>query len=373
MANTLFPANSAFAVKMWSNRLLREFVTDTELLGKMMSYGVIKRFDDLSKSHGGSIRTSYLASLENQGLIGNEVATGNEEALTYFDQDIVINQLRNVVKIPADFTIDAQRVLFDLPEDTYYVLANWNKERSVVAMLNQLAGNTANIITYRGTSYAGSDRLKITGLNAAIAPSVNSSADRHIYANNLSTDEAVAADTTATMTLAYINEAETRARTQFPYIRPISENGQIQFVCIIHTEQYNQLINDTKAANQLRDINMARWTGDKDAGEVPTSVVYSNTLILNSDKIPQGVNSVSGNTVPNSRRAVFCGRDALGLAFGVGYANGDDKVAGFIMKYDQVDVGQSYRISINGLYGMQKVQYNGIDNGVIVISTYSKI
>lgn len=371
----MFPANSAFAVKMWSDRLLREFVTDTELLGKLMGYGIVKRFDDLTNNHGGSIRTSYLQSLENQGLIGNEAATGNEEALTYFYQDINIDELRNVVKIPADFTIDAQRVLFDLPEDTYYTLANWHKERSVVAMLNQLAGNTANIITYRGTAYAGNARLKITGLNQAIAPSVTSQADRHIFANNLSTDQAVAGDTTATMTLAYINEAETRARTQFPYIRPIDENAQIQFVCIVHTEQYNQLINDTKAANQLRDINLARWTGKADAGEVPLAVVYSNTLILNSDKIPQGVNSSTGDTVANCRRAVFLGRDAIGLAFGVGYTDGskNGSTSGFIIKYDQTDVGQWYRIALNGLYGMQKVQYDGNDNGVIVISTYSKI
>lgn len=371
MTTTIFNANDPQTIKLWSNRTMYDFVSDTDLLGKLIKYDVVRRLDDTSKLHGDRVRMSYLRRLSNQGLLGNEVATGNEVAQQYFTDDVSIDQLRNVVSIPAPYTISSQRVSYNLSEDTYKTLSDWQNQRAIVALLNQLAGNTANTITYDGETYAGNDRLKITGMNAAVAPS----SGRIIRPAALTTDQAVAADTTATMKLDHILLAEAQAETQRPYIRPLTNNtlGNIKYVCIVHTGQWYNLLTDTSSAMQYRDFNLAMMTAGKSEGQIPDAIVVSKTLIMKTDKIPNGVNSSTGDAVANCRRAVFMGMDAAGLAFGMGYSDGRDSVAGFVIKSDLTDVGQNYRVSMVGIYGMKKVTFNSVDNGVIVISTYSTL
>lgn len=246
MAYTQFSTSNDLTVKLWSQRQLFDFVSDTELLGQMISAGVVKRFDDTSKQAGDRVRIPYLQRLTGQGLLGNAVATGNEDELTYFTDDLLINQLRYPIAIPAPETIDTQRILQKLPEDSYKILSEWHKQRAIVSAFNQLCGNTATSIVYDGQTYYGNNRLKITGMNAAVAPSTASGITRIIRPNSLTTDQAVGADTTATMKLSFILQCETIAQTSRPYIRPIGgENASEQFHLYVHTEQWNQLMNDT--------------------------------------------------------------------------------------------------------------------------------
>lgn len=373
MSVTQFSSSNDLTVKLWSERTFYDFVSDTEMLGMMMKAGIIKRLDDTTKMKGDRVRMPYLKRLTGPGLLGNAVATGNEDELTYFSDDILINQLRYPISIPAPETIDTQRVLMDLPEDTYKVLSDWHKQRAIVAAFNQLAGNTATTITYDGQAYSGNNRLLITGLNSARAPSTSGGVTRIIRPNSLTTDQAVAADTTATMKLSFILNCETIAATSRPYIRPLTETGQEKFHLYVHTEQWNQLMNDTSSPYQYRDLQNAMITSGRGEGEIGQSFLFSNTRVFKSDKLPNGVDSGTSAAVANCRRAVFCGMEAAGIAFGQGYGNGADSVPGFIIKSDMYDIGQQQRIAMNGLYGISKAQFNSIDNGVIVVSTYSSI
>lgn len=373
MTITQFSSSNDLTVKLWSERTLYDFVSDTGLLGQMIRDGVIRRFDDTSQKKGDRIRIPYLKRLTGQGLLGNATATGSEDELTYFDDDVLIDQLRYPLNIPAPQTIDVQRVLMNLPEDSYRVLSEWHKQRAVISAFNQLCGNNSLIISYDGEDYSGGNLLKITGMNAANAPSTAGGVTRIIYANGNSTDQAVAADTTATLRLSYINQCETIAATSRPYIRPFSETEQVKFNFYVHTEGFNQLINDTSGPIQVRDIQYAMITSGRGEGEINRSFIYSQTRIHCSDKLPNGVNSSTQLSVPNCRRAVFCGRDAGGIAFGQGYGSGKDAVPGFVVKSDFWDIGQFQRIAMSGMYGINKVQFNGIDNGSIVVSHYSSI
>lgn len=374
MAYTQFSSSNDLTVKLWSQRQLYDFDSDLELLGQMIKNGVIKRFDDTSKQSGDRIRIPYLKRLTGQGLLGNATATGNEDELTYFTDDLLINQLRYPISIPAPQTIDVQRVLQDLPEDTYRVLSEWHKQRGIVSAMNQLAGNTATTITYDGEDYSGNNRLKITGMNSAVAPSTTSGITRIIRPNGLTTDQAVGADTTATMKLSFILQCETIAETIRPYIPVIGgENSMEKYHLYTHTEQWNQLMNDTTSPYQYRDLQNAMITSGRGEGGIPNSFLFSKTRVFKTDKMPQGVDSGTSAAVANTRRAVFAGSDAGGIGFGQGYGDGKDAVPGWTIKSDMYDIGQWQRIAMNGLYGIKKVQFNGSDNGTIVITTYSTL
>lgn len=373
MAITTFNTNSASVVKLWSERTLYDFVTDTEMLGQMMKAGTLRRVDNTSKTAGDRVTISFLNRLTDQGLLGMQAATGLESALTYFTDNINIDQLRIVVENPAAYTIDAQRVLYDIPEDTYRVESEWMKTRGLLGALNQLAGNTATIITYDGVAYSGNDRLKLTGLNAAIAPSTTSGVTRIIRPNGLTTDQAVAADTTATAKLTDILACETVAQTARPYIRPLSETSEIKYHYYCHTQSYMDLLTDASASLQYRDIQQALITSGRGEGEMQRSFIFSQTRVFNTDKIPNGVDSGTSAAVANSRRNIFTGRDAGGIAFGKGYTDGKADVAGFIIKSDFQDVGNLQRIAMMGIFGIKKVVFNSNDNAVIVSVNYSVI
>lgn len=366
MSVTQFSSSDNSTVKLWSNRIYKDFITDSGLLAAMLQSGVVSKQDKTQNDAGDQVRVSFLERLTTPGLIGDQAATGNEAALTYFTDDVLINQLRKPVAIPNTMTISQQRVLYDLPEDTYQVSMDWMKIRGVVGALYQLAGFTASSFTYDGSTYSGSGRLELTGLNPAIAPTTN----RIFRPNSLTTDQAVGADTTATMKFSIIDQLEGIAETVRPYIRPISETDGIKYHMYVHTWQWNQLIQDTTAPVQYRDIMGNMIASGRGDGRIARSMVYSQTEIYKSNKLPNGVDSGTSAVVTNCRRAVFCGRDAAVLALGRGYSDGKETVPGFIIRQDEYDIGQIRRVAINGIYGIKKIQFNGLDNGVIVVPTY---
>jgi N4-gp56 family major capsid protein len=373
MSITQFSSSSAETVKRWSERALYDFQSDTELVGQMIKDGVLTKKDDLSRGAGDSVTVSWLSRLTDQGLIGMETANGVESALAYASDALLINQIRIPVIVPASKTIDAQRVNFNLNEDSYRVMSEWMKVRGTLGALNQLAGNNASTINYDGEAYSGSKKLIITGCNAAVAPSTTSGVVRILRPNALTTDQAVAADTTATMKLSQILDAETYAMTSRPYIRPLSETGGHKFVLYVHTEQYNQLLNDTTSPYQYRDLQQAMIASGRGEGEIKRSFVFSQTLVRETDKVPLGVNSSTGVEEANCRRAVFCGKDAGAIGFGQGFTDSKGSVPGFMIRQESADIGNLEKYAMSGIFGIKKLQFDGNDNGSIVISTYSAL
>lgn len=366
MSTTQFLTSDPSTVKLWSNRIYKDFITDSGLLAAMIKSGVVSQQDKTQNTAGDRITISFLNRLTNAGLIGDQVATGNETNISYFTDNVFINSLRNPVALPNTMTISQQRVQYNLLEDAYQVSMDWLKIRGVVGALYQLAGYTATSFTYDGTTYSGSQRLTLTGMNDAIAPT----ASRVFRPNSLTTDEAVNADPTATMTFNSVLECEALAETLRPYIRPISETDGIKFHMYVHTRQWQQLLQDTTAPVQYRDIQGNMIASGRGDGRIARSMVYSQTEIFKTDKIPNGVNSSTGASLANVRRAVFCGKDAACLALGMGFADGKETVPGFLIRQDEYDIGQQRRMAISAIFGIKKIQFNGLDNGVIVVPTY---
>lgn len=366
MAITQFSTMSPSTIKLWSQRTMQDFVSDTELISLMLNYGVIRRQDEANRNYGDRIRISFLNRLQEKGLLGDQMATGQEKALTYFTDDVELGRTRLAVNIPADQTLSRQRVNYDLPEDTYYVMSEWLKERMVLSLLNQGAGNNANAFIYDGVTYTGAERLEIWGQNSVLSPS----ATRIFRPNGLATDQAVAGDATATFKGSYILELEAAAERNRPLMRPIINKEGIRYVLVLHTDQWTDFINDTTSPVQYRDImgNMIAGGSQKD-GRMMQTAMYSQTLVLKTDKIPQGVNSISGDAVANTRRAVFCGADAFGLGFGMGF---DNESPAFRIAQDFLDVGDINRYAISVIYGLKKVRFDAIDHAVQVYTTYTE-
>lgn len=364
MATTTFATDSVHSVKAWSERVERDVTTDTEFVSEMITDGILKKQDELTKMAGDEVKYSFRRRISDKGLIGDAAATGNERALT-FDQAILkINRLRQPVQVPTNGTIAAQRVVFNLPEEAYETLRDYIKERFIVSAFNQLAGNVASSITYDGITFStATELLEITGMNVCVAPSTNNI----IWANGNTVDSGVNADTAAKFSLTLIDEAEARARKNRPYLLPLNPSG-IMYRCYLHVDGFKQLIQDVSAPIQYRDIYLNKIASGKSNELFGTRFQYSQTEIIVTDKVPFGVASTTAQT--NVRRAVFVGKQAGAIAYGKGASAGGKTTAGFSFNEDTIDIGDQRRVAVSAVYGIAKTQFNSVDRGVIVISHY---
>lgn len=355
MATTDFPLNSPHAVKLWSKKIAREALKET-MAGKFIgtsSNNMIQVFDDTSKGAGDRIRVPLRLQLSGRGVGETEALEGNEESLSVYYDDVLINDMAHAVRMKV--TIDAQRVPFSVREEARLGIQDWYSDRIDTALANQLTGNTAV-----------SDTL-YTGLNAAVAPSSGTGADRRwiIRQQDDEGDHATEASlsTSDTFSLKLLDRAVAIAKTSSPLIRPIKVGSQSYYVCFLHPYQVKDLRTQTNTGDWL-DIQKAAMGG----GDVETNPIFSGALgVYNGvvmhewTRLPNGIGANSATT----RRAVFCGAQAVSLAWGQGFSEAPR------YQEDLFDYDRQFGVSVQTIMGAKKMQFNSKDFGTIVLSTYA--
>lgn len=355
MATTNYPLNHPLAVKLWSKKLAHEALKET-WASKFMGTGkdsLIQIHDDTNKSAGDRITIGLRMQLTGSGVEGDGTLEGNEEALTTYSDNLVINQLRHAVRSAGKMS--EQRVNFSVREECRMGLQDWWSDRFDVAFINQITGNTGQADT------------RYTGHNATVAPS----SSNIYYATGVATEALVnSASANAKMSLAYLDYAKERALVNSPMIRPIKVNGENKYVLFMHPFQVTDLRTNTNTGQWL-DIQKAALAGGN-GGKNPiyTGALgeYNGIILHSSTRIPLTTNA-SSYTAANQEgvyRAVLCGAQACSLAFG--RDNGKERATWYEEKFDY---GNQLGVSAGFIWGMKKMQFNGQDFGTIVVATYS--
>lgn len=355
MATHTIGVNDALAVKLWSNRMDVEALKETtayEFMGTGAG-SLCQIMTETQKGAGDSIKWGIRMLATGEGTTENETQEGNEEGITRYSDVLLINELGHAHRVRAEGTIDRQRVPYNMREECYDSLKDWSADRVDTWFFNALAGNTAQT------------NLKYTGFNAAIAPS----STRIFRANAKTTDQALAA-TTENFTLSMIDKAVNRAKTTSPMLRPIKGLGKdVDYVCFIHPDQTLSMRADTATAGNWFDLQGKRLQGgegDRNGLYTGAIGIYNRTLIVENTRVPKGVHSSTGAAVDNTRRAIFCGAQALGLAFGKGGGKNKFKWVEELFDYER-ELG--VRTSFIG--GLKKTVYNSVDYGTIVLASYA--
>lgn len=366
MATTSFPVNDALAVKLWSKTLDNEALKYTDI-APLIGDGpnaIIHRKTETSKGPGDQVTYGLRMQLQGPGFTENQLAEGNGESLSIYSDALRINELGHVVGVKSQDTIDAQRVPFNMREEARDGLADWYAKRFSVEFFNQVCGFTLQT------------DVRYTGLNAVLAPS----AGRIIRQSQRASDDLLIA--TDTFTINLIDKAKEVAITATPKIRPIAIKGgktdpgrrdynatlTDKYVMYIHPYQVTDLRSSTSTGQWL-DITKAAMQG----GNVTNNPIYSgaigeyNGVVLRSSyDVTQGI-SAAGVLVPTVNRAVLLGGQAVMMAFG--------QRGGRLGKYrwneEMFDHGRRMEVSAWTIHGMKKTQYNNVDYGTVVVSTYS--
>lgn len=94
--------------------------------------------------------------------------------------------------------------------------------------------------------------------------------------------------------------------------------------------------------------------------------IYNGVILRSSIDVTQGVSAVDGSAVTTVRRAVLLGGQAAMMGFG--RDNGPEKLT---WNEELFDHKRRLEISALTIHGMKKTQYNSVDYGVVVMSSYA--
>jgi len=348
MALTSYGVNAPEAVKLWSKVLSREALKAT-WIGKFIgdsADSLIQEKQDFKKSAGDRLTLTLRMQLTGDGVLGDGTLEGNEERLTTYTDNLLIDQLRHAVRSAGKMT--EQRIPWSIREEAKDGLVDWWAGRMDTAFFNQLCGYTVQT------------DLRYTGNNAVLAPTTV------IRPNARANDQSLIAGDE--FTLGLIDQAVAQAKLATPVMRPLKMNGEDRYVMFLHTNQVTQLRTNT-AAGQWLDIQKAATTGDGSKNNpIFTGALgmYNGVILHESTRITPGVNSVTGASVANTRRAVLAGAQAVVLGFGGGQSYG-----AWDWNEELFDYGNQLGVEAGSIFGLKAVRYNGADFSKIGIHTYT--
>lgn len=358
MATKHYLTSDPEVMKLWSKRVQVEALRNTQInkfLGDdQKSLGVI---ENSTKEGGDNVTIPLRMRLTGAGVTELMPQEGNEESIVTFTDSVSINELSHATRRHKG--IVDQRVPWSVGTQMNDALIDWWSERLDTIAFNHLCG------------YTPVTDSRYTGFNTIQAPS----SGRHMWSSLDHTTDA-SLDSDDIFTLAAIDRAREVATTGgsagLVRMRPIKAAmagggyGDM-FVIFLHPSQVTQLRQGS--GSQWREIQNNLLTGGfvKDNPLFTGALgVYNKTVIHESEFITQGVNAGTGAAVANTRRAVFCGAQALSLAFGKGYSAEGAKVTEETFDYGR-EVGQS----LLNIFGVKKTRFNSSDYGSIVISSYA--
>jgi len=350
---TAFGTNDSQTVKIWSTLTMREALKQTlfhKFLGKDKK-AIIQRITDLERQAGDNIKYDLLMQMGATGVTGDNRMRGNEEALTYYQDNVTIDQLRNA---HAFRRMSQQRTIHDLRSDAKANLSDWFADKYDTYMFNCLCGNTGHAFGQVATA---------------------SDADHYVVSGDVTNTGVIATDEASISSndqiqLADLDFAKEKAKTLSPLIRPCVINGEEYFVVVLHSYSVTDLRLDVanSAYTSWPDIQMyANKRGLKNPIFDGSLGVYNGMILFESTRI--------FTPASNVRRNLFLGAQAGVFAIGNAYPSlaqnrvGKDNLMSWYEDSD--DYGNENGIAVGSIFGMKSTLFNSDDYGKIVITSYA--
>jgi N4-gp56 family major capsid protein len=359
---TGFGLNDGETVKLWEKMLHkaeRETLDIAPLMGTSNN-AIIHIKEETSKGAGDRVTFTLRTRLTQRGLNSSETVEGQAEALSTYTDAILIDELWANVGAKSQFTIDAQRVPFNLRQECKEAAADWWRDRKAVTFFNHVCGYTP-----MNTTGAASG-IWYTGNNTVLAPAGTSTLVRRIYGGTASTDQGLA--NTDLFILNLLDRAVEAARTGDRMLNPVRVGGQDKYVVYISERQARQL-RTTTSTGGWQDIVKFAFSGvDTSKNPLFTGALgeYNRCILRVSQDVTKGVHGDTGAAETDVHRAVMLGRQAAVAAFGrKGY--GPSK---YHWNEELKDHKRKLEVSAHQIWGLKKAQFNSVDHGTLVISTH---
>ena len=354
MPATEFGNGSDQNVLRWSNKLMREAMDKTyfKRFSGTSQDSIIQILTELERSPGDTIKFDLLYQNRGDGVQGDTTLEGYEEALEFYQDSVIIDQLRHAHSFRK---MSQQRTVHDLRKIGRESLSTWWAWKLDTMMFAYLAGAVGD------GSETASGTLGTSGFagNAVDTPEATHHLDK----------------TGAVMKLSYLNTAKTLAKTINPRIEPVMVDGQPKYIFVGHPYSINALRTETGEAGWNLIQGRAGVNGPKNPIYTGAMGEYNGIVIHESEYIPtnDGATVMTGFTAQNDKANLLLGKGAGVFAMGNAYDKVDQSTNGggsfFSYKEEVKDYGNKKGIGSASCFGITKCRFNSKDVGVMRITS----
>jgi N4-gp56 family major capsid protein len=377
MANS--PGNTSLRQQLWDKEFWKDVMDGLYFMGRQMigesENSVVYVKNDLRKSKGSTINMGLSKKMTGDGVVGNAELEGNEEKLNYYNDSVVIDQIRNAVRLDGE--LDEQMAAQDLFKDAKEKGSVWMQEFLENQIFMKAAGinNTLLRRIDDTTVYSG----RATWSNSPdLVPAADEAAGkglRYICTDASGIDSLEATDI---LTTTFITRARVKAELASPKIRPIRVDGQNFYVMFIHPWQAADLKTASGSlwAQAQRD---AQERGAKNPIFTGALGVWDGVILHAHEYVPtaKGTADGSGTAKFNTAgtavangvrcfRSLLCGQQAVCMANASKLGSG---AAPSYVRIRDFDYGDKRGAGVGYIGGIQKPTYNSLDYGVITVDT----
>lgn len=362
MSSTVFGTSDPKTQKKWSATLAVDQAKKSYFEGRFIGDSdnhIIQKKNDLESDAGDRVSFDLCVQLRAKPTYGDGKLEGKEEALKFFTDEVVIDQVRHAVSCGGKMS--RKRIVHDVRKVGKGRLGDYFArlvDEFFFIYLSGARGMNEDFI--ESTTFAG-----FAG-NPLQAPDAD-----HLLFGGAATSKAglTAADK---MTRVVIEKAQNKAKMmqarnpETANMVPVSNGADNQYVLLMGEDQaYDLRVSDTagwldfqKAAAGSEGRNNPIFKGG--LGLLGDTVLHSHRSAIRFSDYGAGANV-------NAGRALFLGRQAGVVAYG--NAGGGSR---FSWEEEVKDYGNEPTIASGFIAGIKKARFNSKDFGVISIDTAAK-
>lgn len=331
---------------------------------------IVMEMLDLESSSGDVIQYDLSMGLRGEGVAGDDIAEGREEAPEYLIDEIRIDQIRKPIAVGSKMS--RQRTIHDIRRNAKNHGAEWMAawlDELIFCYASGVAGNAANVLNersnFRFASWAG---------NPIQAPDAG-----HLVYGGAATSKASLVGTDK-MTVDLVRRLAVKAQmlgSRNPNVvelAPVDVDGEKCFVLVMSPDQDF----DLRTAAGPGDWMEIQKHSNVKSGSNPlftgATGKIDNVVLHKHQRIRRMGDYGAGASV-EAHRALFMGRQAVGLAWGADNSGNGTRIR-WVEKLKDYDD----KVSISGgmVVGAKKTRFRrkdgggGTDYGVIAVDTAAK-
>ena len=367
MASTKFGPNSPHAVKRWGLDLARQ-ISAASYWPKFTAKSptaIIERKDDLESAKGDEVKFDLLNGLKGHATYGDDRLEGKEEALSYFQDQVRIDQVRKAVSAGGEMS--RKRTIHDVRTHARDVLKMWFAAWEDEYFFNILSGRRPALAANADSRFKNDPKIQ-NGLagNPWREPDVG-----HMLYSGAAVSRATITNQDR-MSIDVIERANTRAHMLSSVdddnvsMNPVNVDGGEYFVCVMSPlDEY--YMRDLAGDSVWSKILLA-YTSAKGEAKNPIfkggAGMINNTVLHKHSRVRRYADGGAGGTTTFSR-SLFLGAQAAMVAYGTRQERGRVK---WVEK--EIDADNDLAIYCSIMLGGQVTQFNGRRFGSMTIDSY---
>jgi N4-gp56 family major capsid protein len=354
--------NSPQAVKRWGIAL----ATDTE---KQMYFSrfigsnensIIQRKTELEDDAGDEVSFDLNMRLRGGMTYGDSVVEGSEEALTFYQDKVRIDQARKGAS--AGGKMSRKRTLHNLrqlaKDRSAEYIAEWMDEGLFVYLSGDAGFSAINQDSKFPAAFAG---------NAVEAPDAD-----HILFGGAATSKATIAAADK-MSFALLERVAVKPRMMNAVnpdvvkMSPVTVEGEKRYVVLMSPFQAHSLRTETGDLSWTKVQQALATSEGRKSPITKGGLGLVNGLILHEHENVRRFSDYGAGSNVQAARALLLGRQAGVVAYG----QGGNKGSRYSWVEKMFDADNQVAVYCGTICGMKKVRYNGKDFGVTAIDTAS--